>query len=63
MYSYEISQYINDKNCLLSREEIKYITDVFIHTQISHIIYNPWDDSYNMWDCDGNKFSFRCKGE
>ena len=60
MYPSEMRQYIDSRNGKLNREEIKYITDIKKHPQLNHITYNPWDNSYDMWDIEGNHFRFYC---
>ena len=58
MYPNELKQYIQDRNWELTREETAFVTDINMHPQLNHIIYNSWDVSYDMWDCEGNHYHF-----
>ena len=58
MYPNELKQYIQDRNWELTREETAFVTDINMHPQLNHIIYNSWDASYDMWDCEGNHYHF-----
>ena len=57
MYSFEIGQYIDDRNHELNSYEIMYITDVERHNQISgvrydkeeHTFYITTKDEYHFW--------------
>ena len=63
MYDWEMSEYINNRNGQLNREETKYIIDINLHPQLNHITYNVYDSSYDMWDCNGNYYHFCVVGE
>lgn len=58
MYPSKLKQYIEDRNRKLNSEEINYVTNVNFHPQLKHISYNPWDNSYDMWDNLGNHYNF-----
>ena len=58
MYPSELKQYINERNNILTSDEIKFVTDINLHPQINHILYNHWDCSYDMWDREGNHYHF-----
>ena len=58
MYPNELKQYIQDRNWELTREETAFVTDINMHPQLNHIIYNSWDARYDMWDCEGNHYHF-----
>ena len=59
MYPHELEQYINSRNGKLTSAEVAFVTDINLHPQLNHITYNPWDSSYNMWDCEGNHYHFK----
>lgn len=61
MYSWELQQYIHDRNYSLAREEILFVTDIRQHPQLVRITYNPWSNSYDMYDRDGNHYNFEVK--
>lgn len=60
MYPSELKYYIDSRGGKLNREEIKIATDVNLHPQLDHITYNHWDNSYDMWDREGNHYHFKC---
>lgn len=60
MYSYEIDNYLKERNYYLNSEEVQYITDISIHTQIYRISYNQEFNYYEMWTSDGWYFKFGC---
>lgn len=61
MYSYEIYNYLKEKNYYLNSEEVQYITNISIHTQICRISYNNEFNYYEMQTKDGYYFKFGCK--
>lgn len=58
MYPSELEKYIGERNGQLNREETKFVTDINIHPQLNHITYNHWNNSYDMWDNEGNHYNF-----
>lgn len=60
MYSYEIDNYLKERNYYLNSEEVQYITDISIHTQICRISYNQEFNYYEMWTNDEWYFKFGC---
>lgn len=61
MYSYEIENYLKEKNYYLNSEEIIFITDITVNTQICRISYNQEFNFYQIWTKDGYYFKFGCK--
>jgi hypothetical protein len=59
MYSFEIEQYINDRNHELNRDEVTFITDIEQHNQISRIKYE--DNLFHIWTKDDYHFWFSVK--
>lgn len=58
MYPSELQKYITERNGKLNSKEVQFVTNIKIHTQLNHITYNPWNNSYDMWDSDGNNYHF-----
>lgn len=58
MYSYEIKQFLHERNGILSREEFLEITDTERNPQIKSMKYNTADDTYELVTNDGYFFSF-----
>lgn len=56
MTSEEIKKYISVRNGELSSDEIIAVVNVSDNPSINHIIYE--NDRYQMWDRDGNYFTF-----
>lgn len=57
MYSNEISDILRDNNYKIDSKT--YINILKNSSQINHIIYEPFDDYYEMWDCFGSYFRFK----
>ena len=63
MYSYEIKQFLFERNNILTLEEYLMITDVNRNPQIRKMKYNSRDDTYEMSTSDGYFFKFKVKGK
>lgn len=61
MYPNELKDYIDRRNGKLNREGLSMVTNINLHPQLNHIRYNPWDDTYDMWDKEGNHYHFKLK--
>lgn len=61
MYSYEIEQYLKERNYYLNSEEVMYITNIKLNPQISRITYNCEYNFYEMYTFDGYYFKFGIK--
>lgn len=61
MYPSELKQYIDERNGQLDSEEINFVANINFHSQLNHIIFNPWNTSYDMWDNLGNHYHFEVK--
>lgn len=57
MYSNEISEILRNNNYEIDSKT--YINIVKNSSQINHIIYKPFDNYYEIWDCFGNCFRFK----
>ena len=61
MYSFEIEDYLRQRNYKLKPEECSYIMDIQRSSQICNIKYYPADNDYVIETTDGYKFSFEIK--
>lgn len=52
MYSWELENYIKERNYELSKEEILFVQDIEKHPQINHIKYDQYTNRFDMWDKD-----------
>lgn len=59
MYSYEIEQLLRLKNYILSIKE--YIQILNTSTQIKHIKYDPYNDTFYIETEDNYNFKFKIK--
>lgn len=58
MYSWEIQQFIEDRNYYIGGDDLLFITNPYLHPQLTHIKYNPYENKYEMWDNEGWYFYF-----
>ena len=58
MYSYEIKQFLHERNNILSREEFLEITDINRNPQIVSMKYDTVEDKYEIVTSDGYFFKF-----
>lgn len=61
MYSWEIEEYLKERNYYLTSDEIIYVTNIELHPQLARIRYNNEFDFYEMWTSDNYYFKFGCK--
>ena len=61
MYSWEIEEYLKERNYYLTSDEIIYVTNMELHPQLTRISYNNEFDFYEMWTSDNYYFKFGCK--
>lgn len=61
MYSYEIEEYLRERNYTLTPNEILEIINVSINTQIFYISYNSEYNYYEIRTRDGYCFKFGVK--
>lgn len=57
MYSSEIEKILKDNNYRLGGKQLLDIIDINKNPQIKKIKFNPYDNSYDMWD-ENNHFHF-----
>jgi hypothetical protein len=48
MYSWEIQQFIEDRNYYIGGDDLLFITNPYLHPQLTHIKYNPYENKYEM---------------
>ena len=58
MYSWEIYQFLAERNYCVGGDDLLFITDIKQHPQLTRIKYNPYENKYEMWDTDYNYFCF-----
>ena len=58
MYTHELREYIDKRNGKLNKEDIRFVTDIQLHSQLNHISYNPYSNSYDKWTRDGEHIYF-----
>ena len=58
MYSYEIEQYLKERNYILDSESILPVIDLLVNTQIARIKYSSENNEYEIWTHDGYYFKF-----
>lgn len=63
MYPHEMIDYIQSRNYELNKDETFAVIDPSVNTHLTHVKYNPYSNSYDMWDRYGNYYYFRCKGD
>lgn len=61
IYSWEISNFLNNKNYELTKYEYMNITDIELSPQIRRIKYEPYSNSFYMETYDGYNWTFRIK--
>ena len=58
MYSWEIIQFLEERGYYIGGDDLLRLVSAKENPQINHIVYNPYDNTYDMWDKDGNHFHF-----
>lgn len=59
MYPEELAKFIHDRNYYIGGDDLLKATSVKENPQLNHIIYNPYNNTYQMWDKYGNYYEFR----
>jgi len=62
MYSWEITNFINESNGVFTVEESNFINNTQAKPQLDHIIFHPSNNPYELWDCEWTHFSFVLTG-
>lgn len=58
MFSWEIENFLRERNYYIGGDDLIFIIDIKQHPQINHIKFNPYDNSYEMWDKERKLFLF-----
>ena len=58
MYSWEIQNFLKEKNYQIGGDDLLKIISIKENPQLTHIKYNPFNNSYEIWDKEGNYFYF-----
>lgn len=61
MFSYEIKQFLTERDNTVDKGEYYLLTDHTVNPQINSIKYNSYDDTYEMSTNDGCYFKFRVR--
>lgn len=59
MYSYEIKQFLKERNYTITPEECMIIMDPNINCQITSVKYNATNNEYQIETSDGYQFLFK----
>lgn len=59
MYSWEIEQFINDRNHLLGGDDLEFVIDKNNHPQINYIGYDCFNHEYKLSTSDNYYFVFK----
>lgn len=63
MYPDELKHFLEIRNYKISEKELLKVISVFDNIQLEHIIYNVFENSYEIWDKFGNYYKFYVKGK
>ena len=63
MYPHEMMEFLQSRGYSLNREELLQVINVHVNTHLTYVKYNPYSNSYDMWDRYGNHYYFNVKGE
>lgn len=63
MYSFEIDNYIKERNYQLTSDEYRFISNIDRSPQISRLSYSSIDNSFIMYTKDGWIWKYYVKGE
>lgn len=58
MYSWEIQEFLKERNYYIGGDDLLKLISVEENPQLNHIVYSPYNNTYDMWDKDGNYFHF-----
>ena len=61
MYSWEIDNYLRDRNYVINKNEYMNIADVRLSSQISRVKYDAYSNSFYMETKDGYNWTFWIK--
>ena len=58
MYPNELGQFIRESNYQLEGCDLLKATSLEENPQLNHILFNPYENKYKMWDKEGNYYEF-----
>lgn len=58
MYPWELDKFIKDRGNRLGGDDLLKAISIEENPQLNHIVYNPYNQSYEMWDYEGNYYHF-----
>lgn len=61
MYSYEIDNYLRNRNWNITISEYLEICNLDMNPQISQIKYNPFQNNFTIWTNDNWNWTFTVK--
>ena len=59
MYSWEIYNFLKDRNYYIGGDDLMKVTSIKENPQLKYIKFNPFDNTYEMLDNEGNFFKFK----
>lgn len=58
MYPEELKKFIAERNYRLGGDDLLKASSWQENPQLNHIMYNPFENKYQMWDIYGNYYEF-----
>ena len=58
MYPEELKKFIEEHKYKLGGDDLTKATSPRLNPQLNHIMYNPFENKYQMWDEYGNYYEF-----
>lgn len=63
LYSYEIENYLKERNYSLTAKECAELVNTTVNTQIVRVKYYPFDGNYQIDTSDGYYFRFTIRND
>jgi hypothetical protein len=58
LYPNELDDYIKNHNGYLGGDDLIKVTSIDENPQLNHIKYDPFNNTYHMWDREGHYYTF-----
>ncbi len=58
MYPSELEQFIRERNYQLEGYDLLKAISLEENPQLNHILFDPYENKYKMWDKEGNHYEF-----
>lgn len=58
MYSWEIYNFLQERSYYIGGDDLLKVISIKENPQLNHIKFNPFDNTYEMWDNENNYFKF-----